>query len=81
MSKEERISLEKDMGNVFDALIADKNYGGNYYSLTPGHKNELTDEKYKELVKKHVMFKDMSADTYLSEAGIASDWPYGRGCY
>ena len=27
------------------------------------------------------MFKDMSADTYLSTAGIASHWPFGRGCY
>jgi creatine kinase len=27
------------------------------------------------------MFKDMSEDTYLKEAGIANDWPYGRGCY
>lgn len=27
------------------------------------------------------MFKDMSADSFLVEAGIACDWPYGRGCY
>ena len=27
------------------------------------------------------MFKDMSADPYLLSAGIASDWPHGRGCY
>lgn len=27
------------------------------------------------------MFKDMSADSYLLAAGIAGDWPYGRGCY
>ena len=27
------------------------------------------------------MFKDMSADAYLKSAGIASDWPIGRGCY
>merc|ERR1711957_459353 len=26
-------------------------------------------------------FKDMSDDTYLADAGIASDWPVGRGCY
>lgn len=23
----------------------------------------------------------MSKDKYLVEAGIASDWPHGRGCY
>ena len=27
------------------------------------------------------MFKDMSDDSYLATAGIASDWPVGRGCY
>jgi creatine kinase len=27
------------------------------------------------------MFKDMAADPYLASAGIAGDWPYGRGCY
>ena len=27
------------------------------------------------------MFKDMSADHYLVTAGIASHWPFGRGCY
>jgi len=26
------------------------------------------------------MFKNMADDTYLAAAGIASDWPYGRGC-
>merc|ERR1712166_785330 len=33
------------------------------------------------LVDEHIMFKDMAADTYLASAGIASDWPHGRGCY
>ena len=33
------------------------------------------------LVDAHIMFKDMSADPYLLAAGIASDWPYGRGVY
>ena len=36
--------------------------------------NLITPEKYNELVKKHVMFKDMAADTYLASAGIADDW-------
>jgi hypothetical protein len=33
------------------------------------------------LVDAHIMFKDMSVDTYLTAAGIASDWPHGRGVY
>merc|ERR550514_814879 len=43
--------------------------------------NLITAEKYNRLVKAHIMFKDMAADPYLASAGIASDWPYGRGCY
>ena len=43
--------------------------------------NLITAEKYQELVDAHVMFKDMAADPYLEAAGIASDWPCGRGCY
>jgi len=81
MSKAERISLEKDMELVFNELIADKRYGGRYVSITPGHKNSISDSEYNDLVKAHIMFKDMSADSFLSQAGISSDWPYGRGCY
>ena len=43
--------------------------------------NLISDVKYQELVDAHVMFKDMDADPYLKSAGIASDWPCGRGCY
>ena len=43
--------------------------------------NLISADKYQELVDAHVMFKDMAADPYLASAGIASDWPCGRGCY
>jgi protein-arginine kinase len=62
-------------------------YGGEVYSLTPdfgddgSNPNLISDEKYNELIKSHVMFKDMDADPYLKSAGISSDWPYGRGCW
>jgi len=39
MTKDDRVNLEKDMKKVFDALIKDKNYGGKYVSITPGHDN------------------------------------------
>lgn len=81
MTKEDRLNMEKDMIKAFKKLMADPSYGGTYYSLTPGTEYSISDEKYKELVKAHVMFKDMAADSYLASAGIASDWPYGRGCY
>merc|ERR1711884_798141 len=81
MSEEDRKNMELAMGAVFDALIANPDFGGNYYSLTPGHKNHIDEAKYQELVKAHIMFKDMSADSFLVDAGIASHWPHGRGCY
>jgi hypothetical protein len=80
MDKSERIEFEKAMLKAFDKLKKDPAYGGTVYSLSPdfgdGEKNPnlITPEKYNELVKKHVMFKDMAADTYLASAGIADDW-------
>jgi protein-arginine kinase len=81
MSRADRIALEENMIKAFDTLIADPKFGGQYYSLTPGSKHQIDDAKYQELVKAHIMFKDMADDSYLASAGIANDWPYGRGCY
>jgi hypothetical protein len=86
MDKDERIRFEKRMLLAFAALQADPDYGGNVYSLSPDlggepNPNLISDAKYQQLVKSHVMFKDMDADPYLKSAGISSDWPYGRGCY
>merc|ERR1719471_2073413 len=87
MDKTERIKFEKTMLEAFKKLIADPAYGGTVYSLTPDfggdekNPNLITKEKYEELVNKHVMFKNMDSDTYLKSAGIANDWPYGRGCW
>lgn len=80
------------MLEAFALLIADESYGGQVYSMTPNEEwkaitgedanpNLISPEKYQELVDAHVMFKDMAADPYLASAGIASDWPCGRGCY
>jgi creatine kinase len=81
MTKDDRINLEKKMCEAFDKLKAMPEYGGGYNSLTPDHPDHITDEQYNQLVKDHIMFKDMAADPYLASAGIASDWPFGRGCY
>mmetsp|Transcript_5562 Transcript_5562/g.18787 ORF Transcript_5562/g.18787 Transcript_5562/m.18787 type:complete len:433 (+) Transcript_5562:63-1361(+) len=81
MTKEERVNLEKKMAGAFEILMKDPQFGGTYYSLTPGTKYSISDAKYKELVSDHLMFKDMAADEYLASAGIANDWPFGRGCY
>jgi hypothetical protein len=86
MDQTERILFEKTIIKALGKLVDNPEYGGNIYSLSPDHgdgpnPNLISDAKYNELVKKHVMFKDMDADPYLKSAGIASDWPYGRGCW
>jgi hypothetical protein len=85
MDKAERVKFERSMLLAFEKLK--EAYGGEVYSLTPdfgedgANPNLISDEKYNELIKAHVMFKDMDADPYLKSAGISSDWPYGRGCW
>merc|ERR1712086_889575 len=81
MTKDDRINMEADMGKVFDVLIADPSFGGKYVSITPGHKDFINKKEYDDYVKQHIMFKDMSVDSYLLSAGIAGDWPHGRGCF
>ena len=81
MTRDDRCAMENKMMEAFGVLIGMEEYGGKYVSITPGHPNEISAEEYDALVGAHIMFKDMSADTYLTAAGIASDWPHGRGCY
>jgi creatine kinase len=86
MDQTERILFEKTIIKALGKLVDNPEYGGNIYSLSPDHgdgpnPNLISDAKYNELVQAHVMFKDMDADPYLKSAGIASDWPYGRGCW
>ena len=81
MSQEDRVAMENRMVPVFERLISDADFGGEYVSLTPGSAYEIAPERYKKLVAAHKMFKDMSADPYLNSAGISSHWPHGRGMY
>lgn len=71
MTQDDRINMEKDMKKVFDTLIADPTYGGRYVSITPGHECFIDADEYAKYVKAHIMFKDMSVDSYLVSAGIA----------
>merc|ERR1712019_82302 len=81
MTEEDRKNMELAMKPVFDELIKNPDFGGEYVSLTPGHPNHISDERYQQLVKEHIMFKHMADDSYLVTAGIAGDWPAGRGCF
>lgn len=81
MNREQRCEMENKVLEAFGVLIGMEDYGGRYVSLTPDHPNFIDSAEYDELVSRHIMFKNMSGDKYLQAAGIASDWPYGRGCY
>eukprot|EP00798_Chlamydomonas_sp_ICE-L_P011325 gene11324-18599_t len=81
MTKRQRLDLEVAMGKVFDTLIANPDFGGEYVSISPGHARFVDKARFQELVDAHIMFKDMSQDRFLECAGISSDWPHGRGAY
>jgi creatine kinase len=77
MSKDERIRFENKMVDVF------KTFGinGKYFSLTPGHKDLITDIEAENMREAHYLFSDMTTDPHLVSSGIASDWPFGRGIW
>jgi len=81
MNREDRIVLEDRMQKAFQTLIDNPRYGGNYFSLTPESACFIDQTHYQALVDEHIMFKNMGEDPYLLAAGIAADWPHGRGCY
>ena len=81
MSQEDRCNMENFMLKAFETLIENADYGGKYCSFTPDHPNFVDEAEYQALVDAHIAFKDMSADSYLLSAGIAADWPHGRGVY
>ena len=81
MTKAQRCELEEVVRKAIQNLLHNPEYAGKYCSFTPGHPEFVDDDEYKQLVNAHIAFKDMSADPYLMSAGIAGDWPYGRGVY
>merc|ERR1712110_515515 len=58
MTQQDRCNMEMAMQPVFEELIKNPDLGGEYVSLTPGHKCHISEERYNELVKAHIMFKD-----------------------
>ena len=54
---------------------------GKYYSLTPGHKNQLSQKTVNEWIKAHYLFNDMTEDNHLTSSGVSNDWPHGRGIW
>ena len=54
---------------------------GKYYSLTPNHKNHISNAEADKLRDKHFLFNDMTTDNHLTSSGVASDWPHPRGIW
>ncbi len=77
MSLDERLRFEGAMIKVFDALPFD----GTYFSMTPGHDNEMSSAEMDQMRADHFLFNDMTTDNHLTCSGIASDWPHGRGIW
>ena len=77
MNKEERLKFEDTMVKVFESF----GIAGKYHSLTPGHKNLISEGEAESLRKKHFLFNDMTTDNHLTSSGVASDWPHGRGIW
>ncbi len=87
MDRGERIGLERAMTRALGVLIGDAAYGGRVYSLTPefgpgeANPNLIGAGQYQALIDAHIMFRAMDQDPYMTSAGLAGDWPYGRACY
>lgn len=81
MDKGQRLAFEQLAIAAFTQLAHIPEFGGGYFSITPGSPHEIDAKEYDRRVRAHQMFKDMSADRFLNAAGISSDWPHGRGIY
>ena len=77
MDKEERLKFEARMLEVFESF----GIAGKYHSLTPGHKNLISESEAQKLRDSHFFFNDMTTDNHLTSSGVASDWPHGRGIW
>lgn len=72
MSKKERISLE---AKIIKA-IEESGLKGKYYSL-----DDIGISKQKQLIAGGILFKNAMENPDLVSAGIANDWPVGRGIF
>jgi protein-arginine kinase len=74
MTLDERKGVENDLIKIFSSNKFFKN--GKYEKLA-----DMTNERNNDLVKSHLLFKDMSKDRFINASGIANNYPIGRGIY
>lgn len=76
MTRADRLALEKEVLDAIAAAFKGTEFAGTYHSST-----KISPEERKDLIARHLMFKDSDQDKYLVSAGISSDWPVARGSY
>ena len=81
MTTGQRLQMESKVCAALKELDNHPDFGGRYYSLTPGHPDQISTEEYAKMAKQQVMYKPLTDKRLLNEAGISSDWPSGRGAY
>eukprot|EP01048_Picozoa_sp_COSAG05_P007046 COSAG05_NODE_484_length_9355_cov_5.704840_3_plen_2541_part_01 len=81
MTRTERTTVEDLMTTLIGSMIDRPEWSGRYVSLTPGHPDYIDDKEYKKLVKDGLMFSPATDDHVMTEGGLATDWPHGRGAY
>ncbi|MEN9781935.1 MAG: hypothetical protein RL208_85 [Pseudomonadota bacterium] len=74
MTKEDRLKVEEQF------LLAIQQFPqelqGKYYPLST-----MSEAEKEDLTKQHLLFQDLTTDKYLKSAGIADDYPTGRGVF
>jgi hypothetical protein len=76
MTRKDRLALEKEVLDALASVFKGTEFAGTYYSAT-----KISPEQKRDLIARHLMFKDADQDKYLVSAGISGDWPVARGSY
>lgn len=74
LSRDDYITMESKVKNVFDGLKGDSELGGTYYPL-----DGMSKDTQKQLIADHFLFKE--GDRFLKEANANHFWPAGRGIF
>ena len=84
MTTEDRSGLESKLVAAFQTLQSNDDYGGRYYALTPGHAEYVDEAGWGSMVDAGgdlARPEDPSSNKEFVSAGIAREFPHGRGCY
>ena len=74
MSRADRVHLERIVGSAIKRLVADGMFGGEYWSLTPGHPRSVTQQSLTALLKSKALFEPLVNRPDFKASGVAGDW-------